>query len=362
MKAILAGGGTGGHLVPAIALARALCARGDQASLLVAGRPVEGSFLEPAEDIDAVALPLERGGQAGGPLGRAVGALRSVRAARRAMEGPPRADIVVGFGGLATVPAALASGFANLPLVLHEANAVPGRAVRLFARKAAAVACAFPDAAWTLPHQVSAQTTGMPLDAAFSSLPIRAAARAVFDLPADGPCLLVVGGSQGARALNTFVETHVREWTGRGIHVLHAAGLPADNARPKGPRPSSDGGRWVRLPFIEDMAAAWASADVALCRGGAVTVAEAAATATPALFVPYPHHKDRQQAKNAACLGDGALVCEEADLDDSWAARIADLAADERSRRPLVAVLGEIGRTDGTLALLEVLDEVLTGA
>jgi len=323
---------------------------------------VEGSFLGLAEDIESVVLPLERGGKAGGPMGRAFGALRSVRAAGREMEGPPRADIVVGFGGLATVPAAFASGFANLPLVLHEANAVPGRAVRLFARKALAVACAFPDAAWTFPVTVKACTTGMPLDAAFAILPSRATARAVFDLPSEGPCLLVVGGSQGARALNTFVETHVRAWTGRGIHVLHAAGWPTDHDRPAGAAPSSGGGCWVRLPFIEDMAAAWSASDVALCRGGAVTVAESAATATPAVVIPYPHHKDRQQAKNAECLGDGALVCEETDLGDAWADRIADLVTDERSRRPMVAVLEEIGRSDGTQALLEIVDEALAGA
>jgi UDP-N-acetylglucosamine--N-acetylmuramyl-(pentapeptide) pyrophosphoryl-undecaprenol N-acetylglucosamine transferase len=155
-----------------------------------------------------------------------------------------------------------------------------------------------------------AQVLGIPLRRSVTTLDragLRAAAREHFGLPADGPALLVFGGSQGARTLNSAVAAALPGLVGAGIAVLHAHG---PNGTPAEPAPDTAPGRYRPLPYIEDMHLAYAAADAVLCRAGAMTVAEVSAVGLPAVYVPLPHGNG-EQALNAGpvvAAGGGVLV------------------------------------------------------
>jgi UDP-N-acetylglucosamine--N-acetylmuramyl-(pentapeptide) pyrophosphoryl-undecaprenol N-acetylglucosamine transferase len=208
------------------------------------------------------------------------------------------ADVVVGFGGYVALPAYLGAR-GRVPIVVHEANAKAGLANRVGARFAARVAAAVPG---TLP---GAEVLGIPLRRSVTELDrpaLRAQARAKFGLPADGPVLLVFGGSQGARTLNTALAAALPGLLDAGIAVLHAHG--------KAGAPAGPAAGYVGLPYIDAMDLAYAAADAVLGRCGAMTVAEVSAVGLPAVYVPLPHGNG-EQALNAApvvAAGGGVLV------------------------------------------------------
>jgi UDP-N-acetylglucosamine--N-acetylmuramyl-(pentapeptide) pyrophosphoryl-undecaprenol N-acetylglucosamine transferase len=231
------------------------------------------------------------------------------------------ADVVVGFGGYVALPAYLAArrarrgGSAGIPIVVHEQNALPGLANRVGARLAARVAVTVPG---TPLHR--GEHVGMPLRRTISSLD-RAAHRAVgrleFGLEADRPTLLVFGGSQGAQSLNRAAVGAADALTAAGVQVLHARGPKNPHvtvpARPAGSAP------YVVVDYLERMDLAYAAADLALCRAGAVTVAELSAVGLPAAFVPLPigNGEQRRNALPVVEAGGGLLV-EDAELSDAW--------------------------------------------
>jgi UDP-N-acetylglucosamine--N-acetylmuramyl-(pentapeptide) pyrophosphoryl-undecaprenol N-acetylglucosamine transferase len=208
------------------------------------------------------------------------------------------ADVVVGFGGYVALPAYLGAR-GRVPIVVHEANARAGLANRVGARFAARVAAAVPG---TL---AGAEVLGIPLRRSVTELDrpaLRARARQEFGLPADGPVLLVFGGSQGARTLNTALAAALPGLVDAGIAVLHAHGKAGT---PAGAAPG-----YVGLPYIDAMDLAYAAADAVLGRCGAMTVAEVSAVGLPAVYVPLPHGNG-EQALNAApvvAAGGGVLV------------------------------------------------------
>ena len=212
------------------------------------------------------------------------GRVRRAVAETRAVLDEVQADVVVGFGGYVALPAYLAARRARIPVVVHEQNALPGLANRVGARIAARVAVTVPG---TPLHR--GEHVGMPLRTAISSLDRsarRAEARAEFGLDADRPTLLVFGGSQGAASLNRAAVAAADALTAAGVQVLHARGPKNTEVsvpvRPAGQAP------YVVVDYLERMDLAYAAADLALCRAGAVTVAELSAVGLPAAFVPLP--------------------------------------------------------------------------
>jgi UDP-N-acetylglucosamine--N-acetylmuramyl-(pentapeptide) pyrophosphoryl-undecaprenol N-acetylglucosamine transferase len=202
-----------------------------------------------------------------------------------------------------------------VPVVVHEQNALPGLANRIGARLAARVAVTVPG---TPLHR--GEHVGMPLRTAISSLDraaLRVEARAEFDLDADRPTLLVFGGSQGAASLNRAAVAASDGLTAAGVQVLHARGPKNTDvtvpARPTGSAP------YVMVDYLERMDLAYAAADLALCRAGAVTVAELSAVGLPAAFVPLPigNGEQRRNALPVVEAGGGLLV-EDADLGADW--------------------------------------------
>jgi len=225
--------------------------------------------------------------------------LTAVRAASAILDAT-RPDVVVGFGGYVSLPAYLAARRARIPIVVHEANAKPGLANRLGARLTRYVAVSSSRA--RLSH---GQLIGIPLRRAIATLDreaMRSKARARFGLEDERPTLLVFGGSQGARSINLAMTAALPSLRLAGIQVLHAVGPGNDLSAAAPAKVKATNGvdtpveaRYVAVPYIDDMDWAYAAADVALCRSGAMTCAELAAVGLPGVFVPYPHSNGEQE-------------------------------------------------------------------
>jgi UDP-N-acetylglucosamine--N-acetylmuramyl-(pentapeptide) pyrophosphoryl-undecaprenol N-acetylglucosamine transferase len=301
LSVVVAGGGTAGHIEPALAFADAVRRLRPDATITALGTdkgldtrliPARGYSLEL---IPPVPLPRKPSGDLLRLPGRIWSAVAAVRSVLRRVD----ADVVVGFGGYVALPAYLAAR-GRTPIVVHEANARAGLANKVGARFAALVAAAVPGSG--LP---GAQVLGIPLRRSVTSLDrgaLRAAARERYGLPPDAPVLLVFGGSQGARSLNSAVAAALPGLVEAGVAVLHAHG-PAGVAADAVPG-------YVPLPYIEDMHLAYAAADAVLCRAGAMTVAEVSAVGLPAVYVPLPHGNGEQalNAEPVVAAGGGTLV------------------------------------------------------
>jgi UDP-N-acetylglucosamine--N-acetylmuramyl-(pentapeptide) pyrophosphoryl-undecaprenol N-acetylglucosamine transferase len=321
---VVAGGGSAGHIEPALALADAVCRLHPGARITALGteRGLDTKLIPargyPLELIPPVPLPRRPSAD----LLRLPGRVRAAVARVRAVLAATAADVVVGFGGYVALPAYLGAR-GRVPIVVHEANARAGLANKVGARFAARVVAAVPGSGLR-----TAEVLGIPLRRAVTQLDraaLRPAARERFGLPATGPVLLVFGGSQGARTLNTAVAAALPGLVHAGIAVLHAHGPTGE------PGPAMPG--YVPLPYIDDMHLAYAAADAVLCRAGAMTVAEVSAVGLPAVYVPLPHGNG-EQALNAAPVVDagGGRLVDDADL------------TGERVLADLVPLLGDPAR------------------
>ncbi|MDR5868359.1 undecaprenyldiphospho-muramoylpentapeptide beta-N-acetylglucosaminyltransferase [Halomonas koreensis] len=293
-RALIMAGGTGGHVIPALSLARALAERGVEVEWLGSPRGIENRLVpEAGLPLHRVAIAGLRGKGLAGWLLAPWRLLSAVREARRVIrEFDP--GLVVGMGGFASGPGGLAAWLARRPLVIHEQNAVAGLTNRALSRLARRVYAAFPQA---FPGR--AEVVGNPVRGEIAAL--GEAPRTAGDMTGRPLRLLVVGGSLGALALNrTLPEALARLPEGRRPEVRHQAGRDKDAATREAY--VAEGVQAEVTAFIDDMAAAYDWADLVVCRAGALTVAELAAAAKPALFVPFPHAVDDHQTANAAAL------------------------------------------------------------
>lgn len=335
MRVLLAGGGTGGHLYPVLSLARALCdERADDGvcwpsppahEVLVAGSHagVDGDLLRDSglQTVAIDARPFERGSALAALVSVGVAVLAALKALPVVARFRP--DVVVGAGGYASVPVVLAAAtlrsafvLPRVKIVLLEPNVVPGRANRLLARVADEVWGAFPEARAAFGGKY--QDVGVPVRREFAKLPERAAARRTFGLAPDKTTVLVVGGSQGARTLNTSTSAMAaRRRLPRDWQVLHICGRRDYEWMAAERKVADNDNAYHLVPYIEDMASAYAAADVVIARAGASTVAELAAAGVPAILVPYPFAADGHQQANAASFErrGAAVVLDDAEVD-----------------------------------------------
>lgn len=306
-RVCLVSGGTGGHLLPALALARALQQRGHDALLVTEGREVERELLRrELPDVAEATLPAASRRRIALPLW-----LLRATAAARAMLRDHAVDFVVSTGGRPSLPVGLAARTLGLPLFLLEQNAVTGRVNRLLSPLARRVYHGLP-----VPGGVGARglLTGTPLRPQFERIDARRC-RAELSLPSDARVVLVTGGSQGARPLNELVPQALGRLPGP-LHVLHLAG-PGRDEDVRRLYATGDGRVVAHVrPVASDMDRMFGAADLVICRGGGTTVAELCAAGRAAVIVPYPHHRDRQQVHNAEVLqrAGAAIVVEESDL------------------------------------------------
>ena len=338
----LACGGTGGHIFPGLATARVLRERGHIVTLWMAGKDVEQTAVR-GWDGTVITVPSQ-----GFPSGLNWDSVRSawslfnasrICLARMRRESP---DVLLAMGSYASVGPALAAFRLHIPVVLHESNVIPGRAIALLSRRARAVAAVFEETRFYLKRR-EIVVTGMPLrrELAVAQEALPSAPRA----PGEGFTLLVMGGSRGAHRLNELVTEAVEEMgpAKRRLRMIHLTG-PADEAA-VGARYTALGATHEVHGFFSDMAALYRRADFAICRSGAATCAELCAFGLPALLVPYPFAARNHQFANAQAMaryGAGDLV-EEKDLESDWLAdyiggmmrapaRLARMGAAARSR------------------------------
>lgn len=337
---VFAGGGTGGHLYPALALADALVAeRPDVLPFFVgASRGLEARVL-PARGLDHLLLPV-RGLVRSAPLdnvgvlvalirslGRLVGLFRRLRP-----------GLVVVTGGYAGAPAGLVAMGLRVPLALQEQNSLPGITTRLLSRWARQIHLAFPEAVERLPRRARsrARASGNPIRplAAVD----RSVARQRFDLVPDGTVVLIVGGSQGSLALNALVAAIVRDvcearlQRPEGLQLLWATGQGHERSVREN-LAECGSPAWVRVVgYIDDMPAALAAADLAVSRAGAMTTSEFLACGLPAVLVPLPTAAEDHQTANATALeraGAAVLLPQKGLTGRMLWRQIVDLVSDE---------------------------------
>ncbi|CFQ90530.1 undecaprenyldiphospho-muramoylpentapeptide beta-N-acetylglucosaminyltransferase [Yersinia frederiksenii] len=284
-------GGTGGHVFPGLAVAHHLMAQGWQVRWLGTADRMEASLVpKHGIEIDFIQISGLRGKGLMAQLTAPVRIYRAVCQAKKIMR-DYQPDVVLGMGGYVSGPGGLAAWLCGIPVVLHEQNGIAGLTNRWLAKIAKKVLQAFPGA---FPH---AEVVGNPVRTDVLALPLPAERLS----GREGPIrVLVIGGSQGARVLNQTLP-QVAATLGEQITVWHQVGKGALPDVLEAYQQAGQGGKHQIVEFIDDMAAAYAWADVVVCRSGALTVSEVAAAGLPAIFVPF-QHKDRQQYWNALPL------------------------------------------------------------
>lgn len=361
-RVLMAGGGTGGHLFPGVAVAEQLQRRmpGAQVRLAATSRDLSSLHLAacPLELVDLASPRLPDGviRMPGFSVALARAVARSYRYLRE-----DRTEIVIGLGGYGSVGPVMAARSRRVPAIVLEQNAVPGKATRLLGRIGAVAAASFPGI-HAHGFKGRAVVTGNPLrDRVLATR----AAHAEFGLDPALPVLAVFGGSLGARGLNERVAAGIaalRDACPVPFQVLHATGSGED-AVAASHAYAAAGVRACAAPFFVEMGAVYGTADVVLCRAGGTTVAELAALGLPAVFVPYPHHRDRHQSKNAAeaVNAGGATLVEESELTPAalWQA-LAPLIAEPRLRARRAHAMRRLGRRNAADRVVDLILE-LTG-
>ncbi|MFC6882899.1 MULTISPECIES: undecaprenyldiphospho-muramoylpentapeptide beta-N-acetylglucosaminyltransferase [Actinomadura] len=360
MRVVLAGGGTAGHIEPALALADALRRNDPNVGITCLGteRGLE-TRLVPQRGYELALIPPV-------PLPRTLtpqllsvpGRLRGAINAAASVLDQARADILVGFGGYVATPGYLAARKRKVPIIVHEANPKPGLANKLGARFTDHVAVSHPDS--PLPN---ATFVGIPLRrevAALDRLAMGDKARSYFGLLPDLPTLLIFGGSQGARSLNRAAVAAAPWFRQAGIQVLHIVG-PKNTEEPE---PVQGGPQYVTIPYCDRMDLAYAAADMAMCRAGAMTCAELAAVALPAVYVPLPIGNGEQRLNAEPIVqGGGGLLVDDAELSPDWIGQnLLPVLADPSRVAHMSEAAGRMGKRDADVALARMVYEVVNSA
>lgn len=362
MNLLLAGGGTGGHVYPALALAEAASLADSANRVLFAGsRAGMEAALVPAAGVPFAGLRVRP------PRSRAVG--RSLVALATgvlslgeaaALVARFRPDVILATGGIAATPTVLAGWAWRVPVVVLEGNARPGRVNAALARLARAVCVASDAAASRFPGRRTV-LTGLPVRREIVA-GTRADGLRRFGLDPDRRTVLAIGGSQGAATLNAAVEEAVGRLSGRrDLQILHQVGRgwagPAEGPEAR----DVDGVRYVRVPYLGEIGAAYACADIVVSRCGAAAVAEITATGRPAILVPYPFAAEGHQADNAADLvaADAAVLLQDERLNGRVLAAALAAILDTPGRRDAMAARSRaLGRPDAASRVLALLAEV----
>lgn len=295
-KIIITAGGTGGHIFPGLAVAQLFTEAGDKVVWI--GTP-QGLETKLVPEYGILLLTISMQGLRGKGLGRLLKApwllLQAVLAARRLIkrESP---DVVLGMGGYVSAPVGIAARLCKVPLVIHEQNAIAGMSNNMLAKIATRVCESFAN---TFPASTKAILTGNPVRPAIVALAAKKN-QPLHELA--GLKILILGGSQGAKAINQVIPGVLQRFQPvNGVQIWHQTGI-ADYDAVKASYQNKKLSPYQVDAFIADMAAAYAWADLVICRAGATTVAELAGIGLPAIFIPLPTAVDDHQTANAASL------------------------------------------------------------
>ena len=355
MRVLVAGGGTAGHIEPALNLADEMRRRDERTEVIALGTsrglevalvPARGYELEL---ISAVPMPRKPNLD----LFKLPKRLRRAIHETRAIIEEHDIDVVVGFGGYVSIPAYFAAR-KNVPFVVHEANARAGIANRIGARFANAVAECIPG---SLPNAV---VTGNPLRQTIAHLDrdaLRERARQHFGISSEKRVVLVFGGSLGAQTLNRVVGEVVNQGILGDTVILHSFGN-----KNEAPAPVSD--RYVALPYIDQMDLAYAAADFVICRSGAMTVAELTAVGLPACYVPLAHGNGEQSLNAVPVVAaGGGVVIDDAQFTAQFVQEtLVPLLGDPQQLSAMAHSARSVGMPDAAERLADLVESVVGGA
>lgn len=353
MRLLVTGGGTGGHIYPALAVARAWQERFGTGSVLYVGtsRGLEARLVPPAGipflTVEVQGLPreLNRDLLSFGPR-----LLRGLKQGRRILK-EFRPQVVLGTGGYVSFPLVALAAMAGIPAVLHEQNAFPGLANRLLSRRVAGIALTFPEAATRFPKGVEVRVTGLPVRPEISRIS-REEGLSYLGLSGQRPVLLVTGGSRGARSINQAMLDVYRTLPHLPpLDIVHITGeltyTETREALALAGIERQKKGNIVIKAYEHQMAHALAAADLILCRAGATTLAEITVRGLPAILVPYPYAAENHQEYNARALvqAEAARLLLDRELNGQrLVALLRELLQDRNTLQAMAAASRQLGR------------------
>ncbi len=363
MKYILTGGGTGGHLYPLIAVAKALNAQGTGAEIIFAGNSLglEASLI-PAEGFEIKFI--SSGGFSSNPLKTGRSILKQVKGLFQSLSliSAFRPDVVIGSGGYVSAAVTLAAYIKKVPVLLLEQNTFPGKTNRFVAKFASKICAAFEESIRYFPPQ-KVIVTGNPVREEILSAK-RDSARLALDIPSENKCLLIAGASQGAKSINSSVIRALAQWKGRDLTIIHLAGEKNyEEVLGKTEKYREEGKPDYRcLAFMKDIALAYASCDLAVCRAGATTIAELTARGVPSIMIPYPYAAENHQEKNARWLEKkgAALMIKDEELPAKFEETISRLLENDAELASMSASAAALGKPDALEQILKVLSGIVS--
>ncbi len=367
MNVMLSGGGTGGHIYPALAVAEAIRQKYPDSRLVYVGN-VDGMEHELAKEAGYEFIPVSVAGFKGrGPLQMLQMLYKNWRglAEAKALLRQFHPDLVIGTGGYACGPLLLEATRLNIPTLLHEQNAIMGKTNKILSRHVNKICLTFPIA--NLPDVVSAkcELTGLPVRRAILETDT-AAARQHLGLAVDKPVLVVTGGSQGARHINQAMAELWPELLAAGVQIVHITGeklfdetaqLARRNGLPVDPKTQQAKDGFLLLPYLHHMEYALAAADLVISRAGASFLAEVMALGRAAILVPYPYAAGNHQVYNAQALVEAgaALLIEDAALSaQSLRQALQKALFDINLREKMAANSAALGKREAATAIIGV--------
>ena len=364
MRAVLSGGGTAGHINPALALAEVLAERGVE--VLYAGTPqgVEARLVKEA------GIPFKAFEASGfnrnhpTTIFKGVYLIEKSTGAAKRWFSEVKPDVVVAFGGYVCIPVGRAATSTGVPLVIHEQNSVMGMANKYLSKKAAAVCLTYDHAASAVDDKSKIILTGNPVRASVFAL-TREEGRALLGIPEDARMLLVTGGSLGARHLNQGMCALKECLLSRpDLHIVHVTGpKELDTVTEALALTPEEAERWQLVGYTNQMGACMAAADAIVSRAGATSLAEISARAIPALLVPFPYATEDHQTTNARAYVDAgcAYMIADADVETPEFGELVERLVDDADvRASMSAAAREQKTADAAAALADAVMQAAT--
>lgn len=359
-KIVISGGGTGGHIFPAIAIADALKRRFPEAEILFigakgrmemervpkAGYPIEGLWISGmTKDIRSLALPLKLTHS----INHAIAVLKRFKP-----------DVVIGVGGFASGPTLMGANFLGIPTVIQEQNSYPGKTNRNVGKKAQAICVAYDHMEQWFPAE-KIHLTGNPLRANIAASGTRDEAGEYFHLDATKPVVLLIGGSQGALGINKGISAQLSAFKDNTLQLIWQTGKGYFEQANQEVKSLGLDDKVKPTVFIDRMDLAYTLADVVISRAGAMSISELALVQKPVIFVPLPTAAEDHQTKNAQRLVDveAALMVNNAETEAQLVPTLLQLAGDHEKQEKMKANIGQFARPNAADDIVEQIVRVI---
>ena len=357
MKIAIAGGGTGGHLFPALAVGEVFLERGHEVLIFISEKEVDALAIQGRNEFRFEKLPSIGMPRLFSPaIFTFFSRFNASLAPCRRIFAEFQPDAVLGMGGFTSTPPILAGKLRRIPTFVHESNAIPGKANRLNARLVDVVLLGFEECRRHFPR-ARCEVVGTPIRRSLARRLPRAEALAAFGLQPGVPTLLVMGGSQGAHGINEALRAAAIGGGLLGIQVIHLTGPGDAPALAQAYREA--GVRAHVAAFCHEMEQAYSAADLVVARSGAASLSEISHFALPSLLIPYPHAAENHQQFNAeifARAGAAALLNESQTTGDTLAAAIGTLVRDPSRLQTMAEACGSLAPRDAAICVADTIE------